>query len=165
MRSVRIAIAGTALVATLGATASAAPATHLVYLEDYDDVTSFAAGEGPCVPYAGTVHEIRHGAYKLLVNGSDPHANEVKVAGTVEGSLAVSPTVPGDGPTYSGGYREQSTGWLADPDNDQWRVGQYRLIGRLTGSDGSTLRLYAREKVTVRPDGVNVVERYALSCQ
>ena len=166
MRGLRAA-AGAALAASLllGSNAWAAPAQHLdPYLESYDGTVSFEAGGNSCVAYAGKEHEVREGSYRLMATGSGARSAELKVVGTVHGSYEITPTVEGAGPSYKGSYREHAVGWLTDPENDQFRVVQFHLIGRLTGSDGSSLQLRSTLKVTVRPDGTTVVYRQAESC-
>ena len=51
--------------------AAAAPATssgaeHAFFPEDYDAYEHFDAGEGICVDWAGTFHEVRQGGYRLV---------------------------------------------------------------------------------------------------
>jgi hypothetical protein len=147
-----------------GQAAWAAPAEHFGFTEDFDGTSTFAAGEDHCVSYAGTLHEVRDGEYRLVAVDAGPRSTEFKVVGTVQGTVELTPTVAADGPSYSGSYREHIAGWLSDPDNDQFRVAQFHLIGRLTGSDGSTLELRNTIKVTVRPDGTTVVDREEQFC-
>jgi hypothetical protein len=64
----------------LSVPAFAAPATHKVYIEEYDAYEQFAADDGqPCVPWAGTFHEVRSGEIKLVSVNSGPQAGEVHV--------------------------------------------------------------------------------------
>lgn len=166
MRGVRVAL-GAAITGMLLAAgpALAAPAWHGSYLEGADEVSTFAAGEFGCgVPYAGSMHEVRHGSYDLLVPGTGPRSSELKVLGSVDGYLEITPEHPGDGPSYTGSYREHVAGWFASLDPDVFRVGHFRLLGTLEGSDGSTKRWVMSLKVTLRADGTTVVDRLIESC-
>jgi hypothetical protein len=51
--------------------AAGAPAQHDVYVEEYDAYEPFAAGEHPCVDWAGTFHEVRAGESKLVLSVGD----------------------------------------------------------------------------------------------
>ncbi len=48
--------------------ASAGGAEHSFLIEDYDAYEHFAAGDGPCVSWAGTFHEVRSGGYRLVAH-------------------------------------------------------------------------------------------------
>jgi hypothetical protein len=144
----------------------AAPVQRDVYVESFDGTAHFGAGEDPsgCVPYAGTFHEERSGGYDLLSPGTGQRSDEVKVRGAIDGSVAFTPDRSADGPSYAGSYTERVTGWLVDPDADEFRVASLRLDGRLEGSDGSRLRLLLVMKLTVRPDGSVAAQRESLTC-
>lgn len=148
----------------IGPNASAAPAQHFAFPEAYEGTLPFAAGENRCVAYAGTMHEVREGSYRLLATGTGTRSTELKVVGTVQGSIEIAPADAAAGPSYTGSYREHVAGWLTDPDSDAFRVVQFHLIGRLDGSDGSSLQLRSTLKVTVRPDGTTAVSRQEDSC-
>jgi hypothetical protein len=55
----------------VGVPASAAPATHDVYLEDYDAYEPLAVGDAaPCAAWSGTFHEVLSGLIKLVTINS-----------------------------------------------------------------------------------------------
>lgn len=152
---------------TVGASALAAPATHDVLVEDYDYPDALPAGEMPCVPWAGTFHEVRSGQYKLVTINNGPQKGEVHVNGVIAGLIEL---IPDDEslPTYTGTYREKTNAVLYAPSfqDDQLRVGQFRLRTRLQGTDGSSLRLVLSGKVTRTGEGdPPVVERSTFTCQ
>jgi hypothetical protein len=61
------AVAIAVLPIAVGAPASAAPATHDVHVEDYDENEQFAAGDADSgIPPAGTFHEVWSGLIKLV---------------------------------------------------------------------------------------------------
>ena len=112
MRRTIITLAGLALVAFAapGATpAHAAGAEHVIEPEDYDEVEHFDAGEGFCVDWAGSFHEVRHGAYRLLTAPGGQVTGETHVNGVIAGLVELVPDDPGL-PTYTGSYREKVTG-------------------------------------------------------
>ena len=145
--------------------AQAGPVTRGVYVEEFDGTEQFAPGENQCVAYAGTLHEVRSGQFILTTLGNGPRSAELKVRGAIDGSIEITPTYPADGPSYTGTYSERVVGWLTDPDNDTFRVGHYRLRGRLAGSDGSSRVLDSTFKVTMKPDGTAVVNRQSSTCK
>ncbi len=160
------ALAGGVLAATtLAAPAHAGGAVHEFYPEDYDSFDHFNAGEGPCVTWAGTMHEIRTGGYKLLQAPGGQVAGEFHVNGTIDGSVELIPDNTAL-PTYSGTYREKINGIIVaiSADEDIERVGQYRLTSTLRGTDGSVLKLRLSGKVTVNANGRLVVSRDKFSC-
>jgi hypothetical protein len=70
-RLLSAAVAISVLPIAVGVPASAAPATHDVYLEDYDAYEPLAAGDAaPCVPWSGTLHEVLSGLIKLVTINS-----------------------------------------------------------------------------------------------
>jgi hypothetical protein len=158
-----------AVAALVGAPASAsttAGAEHHYVPEEYDAAEPFAAGEGPCVPWAGTFHEVRHGGYRLVVAAGGQQPGEVHVNGLVDGLVEL---VPDDTtlPTYTGTYREKVDGVLigVTPDGaDVERVSQFRLRSTLHGSDGSTYTLRLSGKLTLDARGRPVVDRRVFSC-
>lgn len=167
MRPVLAASAVAALAVPLVGTAApvAAAAQHDVITEEYDETEPFAAGEGPCVAWAGTFHEVRHGAYKLV---SPPNGRgETHVNGSVDGAVEV---VPDDSrqPSYAGTYREKVDAVVSGITDDGFgfeRVSQYHLKPRLHGSDGSQIVLTLRGKVTVNGRGVVTVQRDVMECR
>ena len=71
MRQLLAAVVLAALPIIVGVPASAAPATHDVFVEEYEAYEPFAVGDGqPCVPWAGTFHEMRSGEVKLVTVNS-----------------------------------------------------------------------------------------------
>lgn len=136
-----------------------------VYIEEFDGTRSFGVGENMCVDYEGTEHEVRSGSYALMAPGNGPRNTELKVRGAVDGFIEIKPTKSSDGPSYAGTYQERVVGWLTDPANDTFRVVNFRLQGRLAGSDGTSVVLKSTFKVTMKPDGTAVVERQSSTCQ
>ena len=169
MRRTIITLAGLALVAFVapGATpAQAAGAEHVIVPEDYDEVEHFDAGEGFCVDWAGSFHEVRHGAYRLLTAPGGQVTGERHVNGVIEGLVELIPDDPGL-PTYTGSYREKVNGVITDPgpDWEELRIGQYRLASTLSGTDGSTLKLTLSGKLTINGQGRVVVSRDHFACE
>jgi hypothetical protein len=157
-------------VLTLAALAAPAPAhaggaVHHFFPEDYDAYEPFAAGEGFCVDWAGTFHEVRHGGYRLVAPPGGQVAGEVHVNGVIDGLIEL---IPDDTalPTYMGTYREKVDGVVvsSSAEEDTERVGQYRLSSTLRGTDGSTLQLHLAGKVTYDGQGRLVVSRDEFSC-
>ena len=146
--------------------ASAAPAIHAVFVEDYNATESFAAGQGePCVPWAGAVHEVRSGEVKLVTISSGPHAGEVHLTGAVDGFIEFIP-VDASLPTYSGSYREKFAAYLYELsfDSDAERISQFHLRGALHGTDGSSLTAVMSGKVTINANGAVQVDRFEATC-
>jgi hypothetical protein len=133
--------------------------------EDYDAWEHFDAGEGFCVPWAGSFHEVRHGGYRIVAPPGGQLPGEIHVNGVVDGLVEL---VPDDtrNPTYAGTYREKVNGVVVSvsSEEDVERVGQYRLASTLHGSDGSTLHLRLAGKVTVNGRGRVVLSHDELTC-
>jgi hypothetical protein len=149
--------------------ALAAPATagaeHAFFPEDYDASEHFAAGEGFCVDWAGTFHEVRHGGYRLVAAPGGQQPGELHVNGAIDGLVELIPDDP-TLPTYAGTYREKVNGILTElgDEGDVERIGQYRLRSTLRGTDGSSYELRLSGKVTVNANGVMTVERDTFTC-
>jgi hypothetical protein len=145
--------------------AFAGGAQHAFFPEDYDASEHFDAGQGPCVPWAGTFHEVRHGGYKLVVPAGGQVAGELHVNGTIDGLVEL---IPDDRalPTYVGTYREKTDGVVvsSSPEEDVERIGQFRLRSTLTGTDGSTVELRLSGKTTVNANGRATVDRQVFEC-
>ena len=168
MRALRSIVAVGVVVAAglLAAPAEAGGAQHVTVPEVFDGSEHFAAGEQLCVPWAGTFHEVRHGAYDIVLPPGGRETGEAHVNGAVDGSVELVPDDPAY-PTYTGTYREKVTGVLVGTDsdgNDVLRVGHYALVTRLVGSDGSSLRLSLGGHVTIDGGGRVVVSRDRASC-
>jgi hypothetical protein len=158
-------LAGLALVAAGTAPVSAAGATHEFFGEDYDAYEHFAAGDGFCVTWAGTFHEVRSGGYRLVAAPGGRDEGELHVNGVVKGLIEL---VPDDAslPTYAGTYSEKVNGVVViTDDGDVERVGQYRLRSTLRGTDGSSLQLRLAGKITVNGKGRVVVSRDTFVCE
>lgn len=167
MRQLLAAVVLAALPIIVGVPASAAPATHDVFVEEYEAYEPFAVGDGqPCVPWAGTFHEMRSGEVKLVTVNSGPRAGEVHVNGVIAGFIEY---IPDDTalPTYSGTYREKLNGVLLELsfEDDQSRIAQFRLRSRLAGTDGSSLRLAMSGKLTLNGNGNVVVDWFSFTCE
>jgi hypothetical protein len=144
--------------------AAGAPAQHDVFVEEYDAYEPFAAGEGPCVDWAGTFHEVRSGQARLLSPGGVRHPDEVHVNGAVDGFVEL---IPDDAtfPSYSGTYREKINAIVTITEEaDELRIAQYRLRSVLTGTDGSRLTLSLSGKITVNGRDDVVISRDELTC-
>jgi hypothetical protein len=149
----------------LGASAAvAAPAQHDVVVDEYDEYLPFAAGAGPCVDWAGTLHEVRSGRFKVLEPGGARHPDEFHANGVVDGSVELIPDDPAL-PSYAGTFREKANaiGTVTD-EGDDLRIAQYRLRSVLTGTDGSRLTLSLSGKITVNGNGELVVDRFEFTC-
>lgn len=150
---------------TLQTGPASAGATHGYIPEDYDAAEHFAAGEGLCVPWAGTFHEVRHGGYQLVTTPGD--RSMVHVNGSIDGYVEL---VPDDSrlASYTGTYKEKLevvAGTIGEDDFEFERVGQYHLKSRLDGSDGSEIVLTLRGKFTINGNGRIVVERDLYGCR
>jgi hypothetical protein len=144
--------------------AAAAPAQHDVFVDEYDGYVPFAAGEGPCVDWAGTLHEVRSAVFRVLEPGGARNPDEFHANGVVDGSVELIPDDP-TLPTYSGTFREKANAiGTAAEEGDDLRIAQYRLRSVLTGTDGSRLTLSLSGKITVNGRGDLVTERFELSC-
>lgn len=154
---------GTGLAPGLDSAATAAGAVRFFVPEEFDGTQHMNADDNLCGPWAGTLHEIRHGGYDVLLPPGGQTAGEAHINGAVDGWVQLTPDDPAL-PTYTGRYREKVAGVLTDPENDQFRTSHFSLRDRLTGSDGSTLTLVIAGKVTVNANGDVVVERSTESC-
>lgn len=159
-------VAAALLCATATAPVSAAGADHAFFPEDYDAYEHFAAGEGFCVTWAGTFHEVRHGGYRLVAARGGQQPGELHINGAINGTVEL---IPDDAslPTYAGDYREKVNGIVTEftDEGDVERIGQYRLRTTLRGTDGSSLNLKLSGKVTVNANGVATVERDTFTCE
>src|SRR3954449_5920477 len=166
MKRLLFALATAMLPVSLAFPASAAPATHGVLIEETDTDEAFAAGEAePCVPWAGTFHEVRSGEIQLVTTTTGPHAGEVHANGVVVGYIEYSPD-DSSLPTYAGSYREKLNAALLQLsfDDDQNRIAQFRLRSRLDGTDGSSLLLVLSGKLTLNRHGDVTVDRTTFTC-
>jgi hypothetical protein len=154
------------LVGAAAAPASAGGAEHDFYPEDYDAYEHFAAGDGFCVTWAGTFHEVRHGGYKLVVAPGGQQPGEMHVNGVVDGSVELIPDDPSL-PTYAGDYREELNGVVTEfsDEGDVERVAQYRLRSTLHGTDGSSLDLRLSGKLTINAKGEVTVDHETFTCE
>lgn len=157
-------VAATAL--AVGSAGSAgAGALHDFWPEDYDAREHFAAGEGFCVPWAGTFHEVRTGGYRMVTPPGGRETGELHLNGVIHGLVELVPDDPSL-PTYTGTYREKVNAVATEftPEGDVLRVGQYRLSTTLSGTDGSSFALHLAGKVTVNANGVTTVSRDVFTC-
>jgi len=167
MKRLLFALATAMVPVSLAVPASAAPATHDVFIEHYDAYESFAAGEAePCVPWAGTFHEVRSGEVQLVTTTTGPHAGEVHANGAIAGYIEYTPD-DSTLPSYAGSYREKLNASLLELsfDDDQTRIAQFRLRSRLEGTDGSSLQLVLSGKVTLNGHGGVTVDRTTFTCE
>ena len=167
MKRLLFALATAVLPVSLALPASAAPATHDVFVEDYDAYEAFAAGDAePCVSWAGTFHEVRSGEVHLVTTTTGPQAGAVHANGVIDGYIEYIPDDHSQ-PTYAGTYREKLNAALLQLsfDDDQTRVAQFRLRSRLGGTDGSSLQLVMSGKVTLNGYGDVVVDRSQFTCE
>lgn len=160
MAGALIAVPATLLSAT---GASAAPAQHDVLIEEYDAYEHFAGEDNPCGDWPGTLHEVRSGAYKVVLTQAGDDSMIGHVNGEIDGLFELLPDDP-TLPTYSGDYREKLNVLALSSTEEGVRVVQYRLRTVLEGSDGSALTLLLAGKVTVNGRGDVVVERDEFSC-
>jgi hypothetical protein len=150
------------LIVSAGGSAAAVGARHEFQPEHYDAAEHFAAGEGFCVSWAGTFHEVRNGGYRLVYPPGGQLDGEFHVNGVINGLVRL---IPDDHslPTYSGTYREKSnavvTSWDATP-----RVAQARLRSTLVGTDGSSYQIVITDKITLNASGDTVVSRDTFTC-
>jgi hypothetical protein len=151
------------LTTALAPAATASGAEHFFVPEEFDGSRHVSADDNSCGAWAATVHEIRLGGFEVLLPPGGQVAGEAHINGSVDGWIQLTPDDPSL-PTYSGTYSEHVTGVLTNPDDDQFRVSQFFLRGRLAGTDGSSLRLVLGAKVTVDATGRTVVERSIESC-
>ena len=167
MKNRIIALVGaTVLLAGGYAGPAVAGAERAFYPEDYDASEHFAAGEGFCVQWAGTFHEVRHGGYRLVAAPGGQQPGELHVNGVIDGLVELIPDDAAQ-PTYSGFYREKVNGVVTEfaDEGDVERIGQYRLRSTLYGTDGSSLDLVLSGKLTINANGVTTVDRQVFSCE
>ncbi|GAA1643065.1 hypothetical protein GCM10009744_36580 [Kribbella alba] len=150
---------------TAGPASAAGGAEHAFLLEDYNAYEHFAPGDGPCVSWAGTFHEVRSGGYRLVTAPGGQVAGEFHVNGVIDGLVELIPDAASL-PTYSGTYREKVNAVVTSftEQGDPARVSQYRLRSTLRGTDGSTITLRLSGKFTMNANGVVVVSRDTFTC-
>ena len=148
-----------------GAASAAGGAEHAFLIEDYNAYEHFAPGDGPCVSWAGTFHEVRSGGYRLVTAPGGQAEGEFHLNGVINGLVELIPDAAGL-PTYSGTYREKVNAVVTSftEEGDTSRVSQYRLRSTLRGTDGSTLNLRLSGKFTMNANGVVVVSRDTFTC-
>lgn len=150
------------------ASALAAPAQHLTVPETYDATEHFDAGEGSCVPWAGSFHEVRSGEYRLVTAPGGQVPGETHLNGSVDGFVELVPDDPAL-PTYAGSYREKVGGVLTvvsdDGSGDEARIAHYRLRLPLTGTDGSHLVLTLAGRYVVAATGEVKVATDVMTCR
>lgn len=164
-------IAYTLAGAVLALTATAAPAyadgaAHELYPEEWEGAEAFAAGDGPCVDWAGTFHETRTGGYRVVAAPGGRVDGEFHVNGQIEGEVDLVPDDP-TRPTYHGDYREKVNGVITgfdEEEGDLARVSQFRLRVPLTGTDGSRIVLVMSGKLTENANGTVTVARQDFDC-
>ncbi|TCC56415.1 hypothetical protein E0H73_32535 [Kribbella pittospori] len=160
-----IALGALALIGGTAAPASAGGAEHAFVIEDYDAYEHFAPGEGPCVSWPGTFHEVRAGGYRLVIPPGGQREGEFHVNGVIDGRVELIPD-NASLPTFAGTYREKVnavvTAFTEESEVD--RVAQYRLRSTLRGTDGSVLDLRLAGKLTMNANGRVVVSRDTFSC-
>ena len=152
---------------TIAAPASAAPAAHDVYVENYDATESFGPGDAePCVPWAGTFREVRTGEVNLVTVSTGPHSGEVHLTGIIDGFIEYTPREASQ-PTYSGPYREKLNGYLHEFsfDSASERISQFRLRGTLSGTDGTSLTIVMSAQLTINANGALTVDRSDFTCE
>ena len=90
----------TGVVSALATPAHAAGAQHAVYVEEFDGVWHTDADENACGPWQSTMHEVRHGAYKIVQAPGGQTDGEYHVNGAVDGWFELDPD--SDGPLPAG---------------------------------------------------------------
>lgn len=144
-------------------TAASGGATHEYFDASWEETEAFAAGEGSCVDWAGTFHEVREGGYELVFAPGGQQDGEFHVNGSIEGHIDLVPNDPSL-PSYSGDYREKTNGVAYGEYGDLTRVMTYRLRIPMTGTDGSTFTIIMSGKVTENANGDTVVQRETFEC-
>ncbi|MDQ1614111.1 MAG: hypothetical protein QOJ60_50 [Actinomycetota bacterium] len=165
MRLTSLALAGAAGMSALApAVPAAAAASVTLFSFHQHEVSSehFAAGEGACVGYAGTLVEHRDVRVRGVQHDSGGLAGQMSARETVDATFSLTPDDPADGPAYTGTYREGGTGRAIG--FDQTIVSTYHLVAHATGSDGSTLRFLLRGHVTTTPRGAVHAATDSLTC-
>ena len=167
MNRIATTLAAGALALALVPPAHADGAGHELWQEDWEGTEAFGAGEGPCVDWPGTLHETRHGGYRLVTAPGGREDGEFHVNGAVQGHVELTPDDPAL-PTYAGDYREKINGVITGYDEEQGdlvRVLRYGLRLPLTGTDGSRIVLVMSGKVTVDAGGTMRVARDRYECR
>jgi hypothetical protein len=162
MRAILIApiAAAVALLPAVPADAESA-VTHLTLHEHEVSTDHFAAGQGICVDYAGTLVEDRRLDAQAVQHESA--AGLVNLTFTVRATLSITPDDPAAGPTYIGSYVEKGAG-IVETAPDQDRAITYHVVAAADGSDRSTLRFLLRGHITVTPEGTVHAARDQLTC-
>ncbi|TCO38138.1 hypothetical protein EV646_12151 [Kribbella antiqua] len=150
---------------TAGPASAAGGAEHAFLVEDYNAYEHFAPGDGPCVSWPGTFHEVRSGGYRFVTAPGGQVDGEFHVNGVIDGLVELIPDNAAL-PTYSGTYREKVNGVVTSftEEGDTSRVSQYRLRSTLRGTDGSTIDLLLSGKFTMNANGVVVVSKDTFTC-
>ena len=157
-------LAGAAALSFGGATepVAAAGAQRVFYPEQYDETVQLSAGDGLCVPWAGTFDEVRNGGYTMMIPPGGQVPGETHITGAIAGLIELTPDdqslpsyLPGDDDCRS--HRRRRGGGVL-------RVGQYRVRTALRGTDGSTIGLVLSGKVTVNGTGETIVQRDQVTC-
>jgi hypothetical protein len=135
--------------------------THLTLHEHEVSTDHFAAGDGICVDYAGTLIEDRHLDAEAVQH--DNGAGLANLTFIVRATFSITPDEPAAGPSYTGSYVEKGAG-IVETASSQDRAVTYHVVAAGTGSDGSTLRFLLRGHVTATPDGAVHAARDQLTC-
>jgi hypothetical protein len=149
-----------------GPASAAGGAEHAFLIEDYDAYEHFAPGDGPCVSWPGTFHEVRSGGYRSVTAPGGQVEGEFHVNGVIDGLVELVPDNAAL-PTYSGTYREKVNAVVTSftEEGDTSRVSQYRLRSTLRGTDGSSIDLLLSGKFTMNANGVVVVSKDTFTCE
>jgi hypothetical protein len=149
-----------------GPASAAGGAEHAFLIEDYDAYEHFAPGDGPCVSWPGTFHEVRSGGYRLVTAPGGQVEGEFHLNGVIDGLVELVPDNAAL-PTYSGTYREKVNAVVTSftEEGDTARVSQYRLRSTLRGTDGSSIDLLLSGKFTMNANGVVVVSKDTFTCE
>jgi hypothetical protein len=167
MSRIALTLAGAALaLATTTGPAHSDGAVHELYPEEWEGTEAFAAGDGPCVGWAGTFHETRTGGYRVVAAPGGRVDGELHVNGQIGGQVDLVPDDP-TLPAYHGDYREKVNGVITgfdEEEGDLARVAQFRLRVPLTGTDGSRIVLVMSGKLTENAAGTVTVDRQRFDC-
>lgn len=162
IRSLGVGAVAAGFLATLSAPTMAGGARHEIYIEEFDETYAIDAEENACGPWPARIHEVRSGAYKLVTAPGGRVDGEMHVNGVVHGWVAIDPDRGGPLPTYTGTYREKANGVVLADDGE--RVSQYRLRTVARATDGGTLVLILKGKLTVNANGRVTSEHDLRSC-
>jgi hypothetical protein len=139
------------LAVTATNTLAASNLIHFQLVEHEESVMVLSGDFAACVGYSGTMYEDRNYDVRVTEFVSGPRTGDVHLTGSVTGLMIITPDDPEAGPVYTGDVREKVV-FRGTSLDDPLGVA-FVLHVRLTGSDGSSLRILYHGHGTAGRDG------------